>query len=215
MSQYLAIVGIDYSDSSKIALLTAARIVSAVPGGELHVVHVITPYRPYSHDGGALTGLLYPNTGAEFSSWLAKAREDVREGLPKFCAKVLNAALEGTVGHVRIGRADRELVVLAGELKADLLVVGTHGHTGLERVFLGSVAERVVRAAPCAVLVARSPDAADSALIEAPCPDCVQTRKASNGAQLWCTRHAEHHSRPHTYTEYPESFGVGSLTFRL
>jgi nucleotide-binding universal stress UspA family protein len=216
MSKYIVLVGIDYSEPSKIALTTAASIVRSVPESELHVAHVITPPPgAYPGEAGELTTLLYPNAGGEFSAWLAKARDDGRERLPKYCAEILKGPPERTTGHVRIGRPDRELVLLAGEIKANLMVLGTHGRTGLERVFLGSVAERVVRAAPCSVLVARPTETAEERLIEPPCPQCLETRKATKGAQTWCARHAEHHPRAHTYAEYPESFGVGALTFRF
>jgi universal stress protein A len=47
------------------------------------------------------------------------------------------------------------ITALAKRAKADLIVIGTHGRTGLHRRFIGSVAERVVRHAPCPVLVVR------------------------------------------------------------
>ncbi|HEX6837533.1 MAG TPA: universal stress protein [Polyangia bacterium] len=53
------------------------------------------------------------------------------------------------------GSADAECVRHARELHADLIVVGSHGHAGLTRIFLADVAERIVREAPCPVLVAR------------------------------------------------------------
>lgn len=57
--------------------------------------------------------------------------------------------------HVRTGRAYQEICNLAGEIGADLIILATRGHTGLKRVLLGSTAERVVRFAPCPVLITR------------------------------------------------------------
>jgi nucleotide-binding universal stress UspA family protein len=57
--------------------------------------------------------------------------------------------------HIRMGRAHREICELARELKVDLIVLASRGNSGLKRVFLGSTAERVVRFAPCPVLVVR------------------------------------------------------------
>jgi Universal stress protein family len=57
--------------------------------------------------------------------------------------------------QVRIGRPFHEIVTLAEALHIDLIIVATHGHTGLKHVFLGSTAERVIRHAPCPVLVVR------------------------------------------------------------
>ncbi|MGH8094078.1 MAG: universal stress protein [Chthoniobacterales bacterium] len=57
--------------------------------------------------------------------------------------------------HVPSGRPDHEICRLAATIKADLIVLSTHGYTGLKHVVLGSTAERVVRFAPCPVLVLR------------------------------------------------------------
>jgi nucleotide-binding universal stress UspA family protein len=50
-----------------------------------------------------------------------------------------------------------EILETAKSQNVDLIVMGTHGRTGLEHIFLGSVAEKVVRLAPCPVLIARQP----------------------------------------------------------
>jgi nucleotide-binding universal stress UspA family protein len=50
-----------------------------------------------------------------------------------------------------------EILEVAGQTKADLIVMGTHGRTGLSRLLMGSVAEQVVRNAPCPVLIVRTP----------------------------------------------------------
>lgn len=65
------------------------------------------------------------------------------------------------------GRADREIIEFARTGNYDLIVMGTHGRTGLSHVLLGSVAERVVRRAPCPVLTVhlrdgRAPDAPET-----------------------------------------------------
>lgn len=70
------------------------------------------------------------------------AREKAPEGL-----------IEGTL--IRVGPTVHEITNTAKEINADLLIVSTHGYTGLKHVLLGSVAENVVRHAPCPVLVVR------------------------------------------------------------
>ena len=79
---------------------------------------------------------------------------------PTLTPKAMIAA--GAQGDVRIvdGAAAAGIVEVANEVGAELVVVGTHGRTGLAHVLLGSVAERVVRHAPCPVLVARLPQPA-------------------------------------------------------
>ena len=59
---------------------------------------------------------------------------------------------------VRKGVPLLEVVRFASEIKADMIVCGTHGHTGLKHVLFGSVAERIVHKAPCPVLSVRHPD---------------------------------------------------------
>jgi nucleotide-binding universal stress UspA family protein len=62
---------------------------------------------------------------------------------------------ESATSHVRIGRAFDQICAVAAEVNADLIVISTHGYTGLKHFFLGSTAERVVQHAPCPVLVVR------------------------------------------------------------
>lgn len=57
--------------------------------------------------------------------------------------------------ETRIGSPEQEITAAAGDLGADLVCIGTHGRGGLSRVFLGSVAEQIVRHAPCPVLTVR------------------------------------------------------------
>jgi len=57
---------------------------------------------------------------------------------------------------LRLGKPEDEIVKFATENKVDLIAMGTHGRTGLEHMLVGSVAERVVRSSPCAVLTIRS-----------------------------------------------------------
>jgi nucleotide-binding universal stress UspA family protein len=56
---------------------------------------------------------------------------------------------------VRLGTPHLEIIIVAKEFSFDLIIISTHGHAGLARVFLGSTAEKVVRHAPCPVLVVR------------------------------------------------------------
>ena len=85
---------------------------------------------------------------------------------------VTKQALEGIVQHarrpgvqidgvLRQGPAWSEIVAAAAETKANLVVIGTHGRRGLAHALLGSVAEKVVRSAPCPVLTVRGPKGAN------------------------------------------------------
>jgi nucleotide-binding universal stress UspA family protein len=70
--------------------------------------------------------------------------------------------------RVEEGDAARTILRIAGEINADLIVMGTHGRTGLSRLLMGSVAEQVVRKAPCAVLTVKSPFPAEQHSNEPP-----------------------------------------------
>jgi universal stress protein A len=59
---------------------------------------------------------------------------------------------------VRHGKASVQIIKMAREMKADLIVMGSHGRTGLSHVIIGSVAEAVIRHAHCPVLVVRDTD---------------------------------------------------------
>jgi nucleotide-binding universal stress UspA family protein len=58
---------------------------------------------------------------------------------------------------IRIGQPFHEIIEAAAELDADLIIIATHGHTGVEHLLFGSTAEKVVRKAPCPVLTLREP----------------------------------------------------------
>ena len=80
--------------------------------------------------------------------------EAARERLLALCRKRLNHHVASEV-LVRMGRAYSEIPDTAKALGADLIILGTHGYTGLKHVLLGSTAERVVRHAACPVLTVR------------------------------------------------------------
>jgi hypothetical protein len=86
--------------------------------------------------------------------------------------------------HARIGKPAQEILALAAEVGADLIFIGSHGKTGVERLLLGSVSERVVREAGCPVLVARPKSYADIDLVKITRDDHVRTP----------------HREPHCYT---------------
>ena len=67
---------------------------------------------------------------------------------------------EGISAEFAVHGGTPELVIvdMAAEKEADLIVMGTHGRTGLAHVLLGSVAERVLRTAPCPVITVKAPE---------------------------------------------------------
>jgi nucleotide-binding universal stress UspA family protein len=108
----------------------------------LHVVHVVPP--------------LYPTSGASFyfpAPIVAgpELRRSIEDEMRRFVAPADEARVPVET-QVRDGQPWREIQALAGELPADLVVMGTHGTGGFERLLLGSVTEKVLRRLPCPVL---------------------------------------------------------------
>lgn len=136
-SQVLAPV--DFSDSS-IAALQQASAIAKLHDAQLTVMHVVEPRVPTPYD--------------TLVESLDEVRDRAIETMDKFLA---NVELPQAPQHktVVIGPADDQIVSVAREHGADLIVMGTVGRSGLGRLLLGSTTERVLRNAPCAVLAHR------------------------------------------------------------
>jgi nucleotide-binding universal stress UspA family protein len=135
------IVGTDFSDPSLPAIRAAADAAAAL-GGELTVVHAIEihPFTIY----GVILPMLDPSLPAALN-------DGAQQRLDEAIARLgLTAKTE-----VGVGPAGSTLVAVARRLEAELLVLATHGRSGLTRFVLGSVTEAVIHHAPCSVLVAR------------------------------------------------------------
>ncbi|MEO8902537.1 MAG: universal stress protein [Polyangiaceae bacterium] len=218
---YAIVVGIDYSESSALALREAVRLAKSHAQSHLHVVHV-TPVAPQI---AQTLGLADPSLGGNVMSsspselLVKEIAENLRTYVEQALAAVANEVAVAPIRwsiHVRQADPAHALAQLASDLRADLVVVGTHGRKGLARFLMGSVAEGVVRLAPCPVLVMRPIGAQSEAAaqaIEPPCPECVEARRASGGQELWCDRHREHHNRAHTFhfTPFRDSHSSGML----
>ena len=198
---YVIVVGVDFSDPSNYALEVARGMTERTSGALLHVVHVVAPPVGSVSIAGAA-----PNMATEFTEILDQARDE----LARLCHDV-DANLQGRVfGHVRMGTAAREITAIAEHLSGDLIVIGTHGRTGLGRVLLGSIAENVLRHAPCSVLTTRRPPV--QPVLEDPCPGCVAARKSGDPAAR-CVQHAGKRLNVHTYREGPDNFAHQSFRF--
>ena len=131
---------VDFSPVSKRALDHAA-VIARWYEAELIVLHV-TPLMP--------TIFAFPSAVDIGASDMA----DAEAVLPELTAFVVEAEtmVSATQAVVRSGSPAVEILRYAAEAEADLLVLGTHGRTGFERFMVGSVAEKVLRKAPCPVL---------------------------------------------------------------
>jgi nucleotide-binding universal stress UspA family protein len=157
-------------------------------GAELHVVHVVAD-SALSSSEEALLG--------------------IEPGLAKTHA-ALRARLEGVwqeqgevtvIGHIRPGSPADVILQVAAEIDADLLVLGTHNRSGLQKLLLGSVGAQVLHHAHCPVLiaVAKSHALEGAERIEPPCPECLAVRTQSSNTRFWCERHSKPYLQPHIY----------------
>ena len=137
------LVPIDFSPPSKNAFKYAVRFAEEF-GGELTLLYVLEPK--------SMTGFMaIPEATAFVESDIVAAGKNLRS----LIASVRNAKIERPHWKVRAGLPSHEIVEAAKEMEVDLIVIATHGYTGWKHFCIGSTAERVVRAAPCPVLVVR------------------------------------------------------------
>ena len=128
----------DSSTASDAAMVHAEALAKA-SGAKLLIIHVEEP--PLAYGGGELYyGLPEPS-----SERILKMLEDVKPADPQV----------PFTHRLTMGDPAGEIVRIAGEEGAEMIVLGTHGRTGVTRMLMGSVAEAVVRRAPCPVLVYR------------------------------------------------------------
>lgn len=136
------LVPMDFSDCARKALQYA------IPFAKEHnatvtLLHIVPPI----YTMGEFGGIEYPQLQAEMQANGHKAlakliADDIRDQVP-------------SESLVRLGAPAHEIVETARKLESDLIILSTHGRTGLKHLLLGSVSEHVVRWAPCPVLIVR------------------------------------------------------------
>lgn len=142
------LVATDFSEQAGRAL-DAALALAERTKAEVHLVHALEVALP----------LFEPYAVVLPADWIGEARRLAQEKLESAQATVTARGLSGSV-HLGDVPAAHAIADRARTLGADLVVVGTHGHTGLKHVLLGSVAERTVEYAPCAVWTVKGSGAA-------------------------------------------------------
>lgn len=135
--------GTDFSEPSRLAMLKAAELARRLDA-ELELVHVYTPPAPTGPDMLVTPEGVGSMTFEELDSTMAKWRDEAE--------RLVGRPVRSTVVP---GDPASEIARYARERPFDAVVVGTHGRRGLQRLVIGSVAERVVREAPCTVVVVR------------------------------------------------------------
>ncbi len=141
----------DFSEISHNAKDTAAMLKDKL-GCTLDVVHV------FEINSLELPAPYYFMPGVD--QWMNTHLDDLRKkGRTALDEMVAELGVD-THGHYLEGKPREMIVAKAEELGIDLIVMGTHGHSGFNRVVMGSVAEQVMRHAPCAVLTVKGQEKA-------------------------------------------------------
>jgi nucleotide-binding universal stress UspA family protein len=141
------LVPIDFSPSARAALQYAGFLADKL-GASVEVLHVFEPPGYVGPD----TLALLPIT-AGHHEW-GETKADVERQVEQFLADTSGGPATRTV-RVEAGEPSDAILRVAAEDRADLVVMGTHGRTGLSRLLIGSVAEAVLRRASCPVLTLR------------------------------------------------------------
>jgi nucleotide-binding universal stress UspA family protein len=144
------LLAIDASKEAELATVKAVDLADGTDSG-LHVVHV-----------GLVPNFLMEGTPGYSRKLYEEIEQESREVLRKLTWRVKVAGGSVTRSHLRMGEVDLEIVGLARELEADLIVMGCRGRGGIRRAIEGSVSDAVVRHAPCPVLVVRSHESAEA-----------------------------------------------------
>ncbi|MCD6525403.1 MAG: universal stress protein [Desulfuromonas sp.] len=134
----------DYSESSEGAG-RAVRFMAELTGAEIYVLHVVGELVK------AHAKLVVPEHYDEVHH---KVKLHAVDEMEQFCERMFGEMFYLT--EVVVGKPFEEIMLRARQSDADMIVMGTHGHTGLSHVLVGSTAERVVRSSPIPVLTVRN-----------------------------------------------------------
>ena len=142
------LVPIDFSEHSKKTVSYATRFASRY-NATVQLLHVfeIPDYAatPYGRR---------EQTCNQIKSQVDAAEQDARQNLTAFENQLLNVGVK-VEAYLRVGYPFDEIVQMANRFDVDLIIIGSHGYTGITRLLVGSTAERVVARAPCPVLVVK------------------------------------------------------------
>lgn len=138
------VLPIDFSELSMAAVPWAKRM-AALTDGTVHCVYTVEPPQVYSALDMA-PAVPLPTTD--------ELTESAKQQLDTFAREQLSGV--ATESHVLIGKPSEQIVEYANKVNADLIVMTTHGYSGIEHVVLGSTTETVLRKASCPVLSIRN-----------------------------------------------------------
>jgi nucleotide-binding universal stress UspA family protein len=147
--RFVVLAAVDDGPLASEVLRVGANLARKVSGGELHVLHVVEDLPPP-------VSMVPPPPGMGITA--EEIRMAARARIDELCAAAQPQFGGRIAAHLAAGHAREEILRTAAALEADVVMVGSHGRTGIKRILLGSVAEAVVRKACCAVVVVRPKD---------------------------------------------------------
>lgn len=162
------LVATDFGEASDVALRYGSELARKF-GANLHVVHVIEDYLSRAN---ALPGVT--ESYIDWGRWQAESIAAAERDLTVLVSDDERVSGKATVAAFVSGSISRALIEYAREHKIDLIVAGTHGRGVVGHLVMGSVAERLVRYAPCPVLTVRHPER------EFVMPDALQIMQAGS-----------------------------------
>lgn len=137
---------VDFSDNSRVIAESAAYVAGKF-GASMNLVFVVQNFEDYS--GFFVPQMSLPTLEGELI-------ESAESKMASFCGEMVEfceaAGVKELNYKVFMGEVPEKIVEYSREVKADLIIMGTHGYKGLEKIMFGSVADKVVRSASCPVL---------------------------------------------------------------
>lgn len=204
------VVGVDFSHLGDRAFQQAHELAASSANSELHAVFV----RPTAA-ADALTGYLVREPAG--TAHLEQGATQLTEHVSSLLFALGGHGYPGmrAYSHFRVDLPLYGIIQLAMEVRASFIVLGTYGQHGIAGWLLGSVAESVLRQAPCPVLLVPPEATTKLPKLEPACAACVEARNGSKGREPWCEQHRrrQRHSRRATYREHDRTSG-GSLVTR-
>ena len=175
------VVGVDFGEAGDHAFWEAMSLAKRQRAVRLHVVHVVRS----------------DSDLAEQERLIADAQNELAIYVRDHGRGITGSYEPAVIPHVRVGDAAQNMLQLAVDVNADLIIIGaTSAERGLslKKLLHHSAAPGLMRAARCPVLVAFPKDYSDlheSERIEPACPDCTRVQMQTGGAQYWCEAHAK------------------------
>lgn len=140
------ITPIDFSDNSKLIAESAAYIAGKF-NASMYLIFVVQNFEEYS--GFFVPQMSMPNLETELVEGAEEKMESFCKELQESCDRFGVAELHH---RVFMGDVAEQIVDFAAEIQGDMVIMGTHGYKGLEKIMFGSVADKVVRGAHCPVM---------------------------------------------------------------